>query len=74
MTRDITIRKFADTAGYSEAAIRTKISRGVWLEDEVWVHSPDGRILIDVEGYGRWAAGRESAPVGAGAAHDYSSR
>jgi len=29
----ITIRKFAEISGYSENAIRSKITRGDWLED-----------------------------------------
>ena len=63
MTRYSTIKKFADVSGYSDAAIRTKISRGVWLEDQVWVRAPDDRVLIDIEGYEKWVAGQESAPV-----------
>ena len=55
MTRFTTIKKFAMQSGYSEAAIRTKINRGVWLQDQVWVRAPDTRILIEVEGYERWA-------------------
>ncbi|MCZ6677166.1 MAG: hypothetical protein O7E52_07940 [Candidatus Poribacteria bacterium] len=68
MTRYITIKKLASISGYSDAAIRTKICRGVWLKDRVWIRAPDGRVLIDIEGYEQWATGRESAPVGAGAA------
>lgn len=74
MTRYITIKKLSELTRYSEAAIRTKVTRGVWKEDHVWIRGPDGRILIDLEGYEKWATGRESAPVGAGTAHDYSSR
>ena len=63
MTQFTTIKKFSALSGYSEAAIRTKISRGVWLEDQVWVRAPDDRVLIDIEGYEKWVAGQESAPV-----------
>ncbi|MGF6261828.1 hypothetical protein OKW49_002756 [Paraburkholderia youngii] len=51
--RYITISKFSEESGFSEDAIRTKISRGVWLEGEVWRWA-GGRQLIDVEGYERW--------------------
>ena len=69
MTRFITIKKFAMQSGYSEAAIRTKVNRGVWLQDQVWVRAPDDRILIDVDGYERWATGPKairSIPKGGG--------
>ena len=54
MTRFQTIKELADQTGYSEAAIRSKISRGDWPEEEVWVRAPDGRILIDVNGFESW--------------------
>ncbi len=54
----ITIRKFAEISGYSENAIRSKITRGDWLEDLVWTRAPDHRILISVDGYDQWAEGQ----------------
>lgn len=54
----ITIRKFAELTGYSEDAIRSKISRGDWLENLVWKRAPDHRILISVAGYDQWAEGQ----------------
>jgi len=54
MLRYVTIKKFAEESGYSERAIRGKVHDGVWLKDAVWVKAPDGRILIDVEGYYAW--------------------
>ena len=50
-----TIRQFSSESGYTEEAIRTKISRGVFRENEVWVRSPDNRILISIEGFNLWA-------------------
>jgi hypothetical protein len=52
--RYLTIRKFAAESGYTEAAIRAKISGGVWLLNAEWRRAPDGRVLIDVEGYEAW--------------------
>ena len=49
-----TIRQFASESGYSEEAIRTKISRGVFRENEVWVRSPDSRVLISIQGFNLW--------------------
>lgn len=54
MLRYLTIRKFAAESGYSENAIRSKIHDGIWMQDKVWKKAPDGRILIDVEGYHEW--------------------
>lgn len=66
--RYMTVRKFSAESGYSEDAIRTKMRDAVWRQGEVWVKAPDGRILIDIEGFERWVAiGMESnqhlAPV-----------
>ena len=52
--RYVTIRKFSSESGYTEAAIRAKIQDGTWMKDYVWRKAPDGRILIDVEGYEAW--------------------
>jgi len=52
--RYLTIRKFAAESGYTEAAVRSKISEGVWLINAVWRRAPDGRVLIDVFGYEAW--------------------
>lgn len=54
MLRYVTIRKFAAESGYTELAIRAKIHDGIWMQDKVWRKAPDGRILIDVEGYHEW--------------------
>jgi hypothetical protein len=51
MVRYLTIPKFSAESGYTEDAIRTKIRDGIWSEGEVWIKAPDGRNLIDVEGY-----------------------
>jgi len=52
--RYLTVRKFSIESGYTEAAIRSKIADGTWLKDYVWRKAPDGRILIDVDGYEAW--------------------
>jgi len=67
--RFVTIGKFSAESGYTEGAVRAKIDRGDWLEGEVYVRAPDGRILIDTEGFvpipptaknlRAWAARRE---------------
>lgn len=52
--RYMTIRKFASESGYSEDAIRSKIRDGIWRLGEIWYKAPDGRTLIDTEGYESW--------------------
>ncbi len=61
--RYITIKKHSELSGYSPNAIRTKISRGVWPEGQVWIKAPDGRVLIDTEGYEKWAVGQAYVPL-----------
>ena len=57
MLRYVTIPKFAELSGYTTAAIRSKIRDGIWCQDLEWRKAPDGRILVDVEGYQRWVEG-----------------
>lgn len=61
MARYLTVRKFSQETGYSEDAVRSKIRDGVWKLGEVWVRAPDGRTIIDMEGYESWVEmGEES--------------
>lgn len=52
--RFVTIELAAVITGLSPGAIRTKIARGIWLEDRQYVRR-DGRVLIDMKGYETWA-------------------
>ena len=54
MIKYVTIKKFEELTGYTEAAVNTKIRDGVWLEGKVFVKAPDGRNLISIEGYEQW--------------------
>ena len=54
MLRWITIDKFSAESGYTPDAVRSKIKRGDWLEGKVYIKAPDGRILIDTEGFEQW--------------------
>ncbi|ABM32902.1 excisionase [Paracidovorax citrulli] len=56
MARFIRIPKFCLDTGYTDRAVETKIHRGVWVEGKEYVRAPDGNVLIDMEGYNRWAA------------------
>ena len=55
MIRYVTINRFAELSGYSVNAIHKRRQRGLWKENEIWIKAPDGRILIDIEGYKIWA-------------------
>jgi hypothetical protein len=44
--------------GYTVKAIERKIERGDWIEGKVWIRAPDGRILLNIPGYEKWAEGR----------------
>lgn len=57
----VTIPKFSAESGYAEDAVRTKIRDGVWLQDVVWIKAPDGRVLIDIEGFHAWAEHRQAS-------------
>ena len=55
--RYVLLQRFGELTGYTVDAINAKIKRGQWLQGELWVKAPDGRILIDLVGYTEWAAG-----------------
>lgn len=57
----VTVTKFAELTGYSAKAVYHKIENGVWLELHQFRRAPDGRILIDLEGYERWVEGEDPA-------------
>ncbi len=57
----ITVRKAAYELGYTEPAIRAKISNGTWQENQQWIKAPDGKPLIIIEGVNQWVeAGQAS--------------
>ncbi len=65
MIRWLPIPGFCRETGYTEDAVRAKIKRGIWLEEQVWRKAPDGRIHINVEGYEKWVEGKVYAPSAA---------
>lgn len=62
MLDKVTIPRFVELSGYTEEAVHKKIERGVWLQDREYVRAPDGRILISLQGFDKWAEGQASAP------------
>jgi len=50
------IKKFCELTGWTESAVQTKISRGVWLNGREYVKALDGNIVISIQGYEAWIA------------------
>ena len=50
---------FCQESGYSEKAVSRKIEDGVWVEGREYVRAPDGRLLIDMAGFEKWALGEQ---------------
>jgi hypothetical protein len=48
------IDKFCELTGYSRKAVEKKIENGTWLEGREFHRAPDGRIVMDIDGYNRW--------------------
>ena len=59
--RYVQISKFCELTGYTERAVETKIHRGVWVEGRQYRRAPDGRLLIDMEGYEKWVENQPEA-------------
>lgn len=54
-SRFVTIELASAMTGFTPAAIRAKINKGIWLEDRQWIKR-EGRVLIDMKGYETWVA------------------
>ncbi len=59
--RLVTLPLFEAVTGYGEKAVRRKIEDGIWLCGHEFIKAPDGRILVDMEGYQKWARGQRRA-------------
>lgn len=57
--RFVTVKRFSELTGYSAKAIYHKVEDGTWVEDRQFRRAPDGRILIDTEGYEAWVRGAD---------------
>lgn len=53
-SRFVTIELASHLTGLTPGAIRMKVAKGVWLEGRQYVKR-DGRIMIDMKGFERWA-------------------
>lgn len=57
--RFLLIPKFCEETGYTERAVETKIHRHVWADGKEYRRAPDGRILVDMEGFEKWVVGQK---------------
>lgn len=55
--RFVTIGLASYVTGYSAKAIERKIEGGTWIEGSEYARAPDGRVLVDLDGFVRWARG-----------------
>jgi hypothetical protein len=46
--------KFFELTGYSVKAVERKIEEGVWREGREYRKAPDGKRLLDLDGYEKW--------------------
>lgn len=53
----VVIGKLVELTGYSEDAIRSKISKGVLRETVHFRRAPDNRILFNLEAFWKWVEG-----------------
>ncbi|EGQ76502.1 MULTISPECIES: hypothetical protein [Neisseria] len=49
MLNQIQLKRYAELSGYTEKALRDKISTGVWVEGLHYYRAPDRHILINVK-------------------------
>lgn len=54
----VLISKVIELIGYTDDAIRSKISKGVWLCGIHWTKAPDGRLLFNMEAIQKWIEGK----------------
>ncbi len=50
----VLLSKLAELSGYSEKALRQKISKGQFIEGTHYIRSPDGRIHFHLQRYQDW--------------------
>lgn len=50
----VTVKLAAQITGMSEKAIRRKIESGKWLEGKEYRRTPDGCVMVSIEGYRKW--------------------
>lgn len=50
----VLITKIQELIGYTDDAIRSKISKGVWIKGVHWKKAPDNRLFFNLEAIQKW--------------------
>lgn len=53
----VTLERFEELTGYTVKAVERKIEGGAWAEGREYRRAPDGRRLVNLEGFHRWVEG-----------------
>lgn len=56
--RFVTVKLAAHCTGLTPAAIRTKMTKGIWAEGREYVRRA-GSVFVDLKGYEKWVAQAE---------------
>lgn len=59
--RYVLLQAFEELTGYTVKSVERKIETGAWREGREYRRAPDGRILVDLEGYERWVENQKRA-------------
>lgn len=59
--RYVLLPLFEQLTGYTVKAVQRKIEEGVWREGHEFRRAPDGRILMDLEGFEKWVESQKRA-------------
>jgi hypothetical protein len=59
--RYVTVELAAQMTGYSPKAIRRKIEEHIWRQGREYRRAPDGRLLVDMQGFEKWVVGQNLA-------------
>jgi len=60
--RFVRVKRFTELTGFTQKAVYCKIADGVWMQNREYRRGPDNSILMDLEGYEKWALGQQQAP------------
>lgn len=55
--RLVSVKLASVVLGRTEASIRARLARGIWLENVHWRKSPDGSVWIDLKAVDKWILG-----------------
>lgn len=59
--RYVLLPLFEQLTGYTVKAVQRKIEESIWREGHEFRRAPDGRILMDLEGFEKWVEGQKRA-------------